>query len=48
MTLDMIRASAGEFVGPMTVYGEACRLSPETLKAEGIVFKQTPYDVRAR
>ncbi|MCB2075408.1 site-specific DNA-methyltransferase [Novosphingobium sp. FKTRR1] len=47
-TLDMIRASAGEFVGPMTVYGEACRLSPETLKAEGIVFKQTPYDVRAR
>lgn len=47
-TLDMIRASAGEFVGPTTVYGEACRLSPETLKAEGIVFKQTPYDVRAR
>lgn len=47
-TLDMIRASAGEFVGPMTVYGEACRLSPETLKAEGIAFKQTPYDVRAR
>lgn len=47
-TLGMIRASAGDFAGPMTVYGEACRLSPETLKAEGIVFKQTPYDVRAR
>jgi adenine-specific DNA-methyltransferase len=47
-TLGMIRATAGGFVGRMTVYGEACRLSPETLKAEGIVFKQTPYDVRAR
>lgn len=47
-TLGMIRASAGDFAGHMTVYGEACRLSPETLKAEGIVFKQTPYDVRAR
>ena len=47
-TLSMIRASAGDFAGPMTVYGEACRLSLETLKAEGILFKQTPYDVRAR
>lgn len=47
-TLGMIRASACDFAGPMTVYGEACRLSPETLKAESIVFKQTPYDVRAR
>lgn len=47
-TLGMIRSSAGEFAGPMTVYGEASRLSPETLKAEGILFKQTPYDVRAR
>jgi adenine-specific DNA-methyltransferase len=47
-TLAMIRASAGDFTGPMTVFGEACRLSPETLRAEGIVFKQTPYDVRAR
>ena len=47
-TLAMIRTSAGDFAGPVTVYGEASRLSPETLKAEGIVFKQTPYDVRAR
>lgn len=47
-TLIIIRASAGEFLGPMTIYGEACRLSPETLKAEGLSFKQTPYDVRAR
>lgn len=47
-TLAMIRASAGDFAGAMIVYGEACRLSPETLKVEGLVFKQTPYDVRAR
>lgn len=47
-TLGMIHAAADEFAGPMTVYGEACRLSSETLKAEGIVFKQTPYDVKAR
>lgn len=47
-TLGMIRAAADQFTGPITVYGEACRLSPETLKTEGISFKQTPYDVRAR
>lgn len=47
-TLSMIRVAAGEFQGPITVYGEACRLSAETLKTEGLSFKQTPYDVRAR
>ena len=47
-TLALIRAAAGAFAGPITIYGEASRLSPETLKAEGIMFKQTPYDVRAR
>ena len=46
--LAMIRTAAGDFGGPMTVYGEASRLSPETLRAEGITFKQTPYEVRAR
>jgi adenine-specific DNA-methyltransferase len=44
----MIRAAMGDFIGSITVYGEACRLSPDTLKAEGLSFKQTPYDVRAR
>ena len=34
--------------GPLTVYGEQSRLMPETLEREGIVFKQTPYDVKAR
>lgn len=47
-TLAMVRAAAGAFSGPITVYGEASRLSPESLRAEGITFKQTPYDVKAR
>ena len=33
---------------PLTVYGEQSRLAPATLAGERIVFKQTPYDVRAR
>lgn len=47
-TLATIRAGAGDFVGPMVVYGERTALSPETLAHEGITFKQTPYDVKAR
>jgi adenine-specific DNA-methyltransferase len=34
--------------GPRIIYGESCRLSPQRLKAAGIVFKQIPYDIRAR
>ena len=33
---------------PLTVYGEQSRLTPATLARERVVFKQTPYDVRAR
>ena len=33
---------------PLTVYGERSRLTALTLDREGITFKQTPYDVRAR
>lgn len=47
-TLDLIRAAAGGFAGPMTIYGEASRLSAARLKQEGIDFRQTPYDVKAR
>ena len=36
------------FAGPLTVYGEQSRLTPATLDREGIVFKQTPYDIKAR
>lgn len=34
--------------GPKIIYGEACRLGAARLAAEGITFKQIPYDVKAR
>lgn len=34
--------------GSLTIYGAATRLSPATLKAERITFKQTPYAVAHR
>lgn len=33
--------------GQKIIYGEACRLGAARLKDLGIVFKQTPYDVKA-
>lgn len=47
-TLAAIRAAQGDFIGPLTVYGERTALSEATLKAEQVEFKQTPYDVKAR
>lgn len=47
-TLAIIREAAGDFDGPLTIYGEASRLGMPSLRAENITFKQTPYDVRAR
>lgn len=47
-TLDLIRAGSGGFAGPITVYGEATRLGAARLRDEGVTFKQTPYDVKAR
>jgi adenine-specific DNA-methyltransferase len=47
-TLALIREGAGDFTGPVTIYGEASRLSSATLAAERVTFKQTPYDVKAR
>jgi adenine-specific DNA-methyltransferase len=51
-TLDLIRrklakANAG-FDGRLVVYGEQSRLGAATLEREHVVFKQTPYDVKAR
>lgn len=46
-TLATIRASAGGFTGPLIVYGEASRVGADALRAAGVTFKQTPYDVRA-
>jgi len=45
--LQSIRALAGHD-GPLTIYGEASRIGAARLKAEGVTFKQTPYDVKAR
>ena len=56
-TLDAVRAEVArshpDLPGahpeyPLTVYGEQSRLGPSTLARERIVFKQTPYDIRAR
>ena len=43
-----IERTAGRFSGPLTVYGEQSRLAAETLERAGIVFKQMPYEVKAR
>jgi len=37
-----------KFEGPKVIYGEACALSVEQLRELEIVFKQTPYDIKAR
>jgi adenine-specific DNA-methyltransferase len=49
-TLAILRAKMARkgFDGPLTVYGEACRLGAEALARESVTFKQTPYDVKAR
>ena len=51
-TLAMIRREIARedegFDGTLIVYGEQSRLTPSTLDREGVVFKQTPYDVKAR
>jgi len=32
--------------GPKVIYGTACRIGPERLRRDGIVFKQLPYKLR--
>jgi adenine-specific DNA-methyltransferase len=34
--------------GPKVIYGEACRLGAARLAAEGLLFRQIPYELRAR
>jgi len=47
-TLALIREHLPQdFAGVLTVYATACRLSPATLKREGVRFRQTPYDLNA-
>ena len=45
---DEIAGVAPGFVGDLTVYAEQSRLTAATLDREHVVFKQTPYDVKAR
>lgn len=40
--------SLSQFEGPKVIYGETSRLGAERLRSEGIVFKQIPYDIKAR
>ena len=47
-TLGQVRAAAGGFAGPLTVYAARTMLGSAALKAEGLAFKQTPYDIAAR
>ena len=47
-TLAEIRAAAGGFDGPLTVYAARSALRDAALKAEGLTFRQTPYDVTAQ
>ena len=51
-TLKTIRAAITKqnagFEGPLTVYGEQSRLATMTLACERILFKHTPYEIKAR
>lgn len=48
VTLALIREHLpADFSGPLTVYAAASRLSPARLKAEGVSFRQTPYELNA-
>lgn len=47
LTRRMLR-SLPKFDGPKVIYGEACDLPEEQLRELDIVFRQTPYDIKAR
>jgi hypothetical protein len=38
-------APSNDFEGVRVVYAEGCTVSPERLKAEGVIFKQIPYQI---
>jgi adenine-specific DNA-methyltransferase len=45
---DEIKKFEYAFSGEVIVYGESSRMGDSRLKIENIIFKQTPYDVKAR
>jgi len=46
--LKRLQAESNGFSGALVVYGEMSRISEAKLREKKIIFKQTPYDVRAR
>ncbi|OQY66780.1 MAG: site-specific DNA-methyltransferase [Rhodocyclaceae bacterium UTPRO2] len=46
--LAALKALRPEHAGPWMVFGESCRLSPRRLAAEGVRFRQIPYEIKAR
>jgi len=51
-TLKIIRDELSKidegFTGSIVIYGESSRMGGARLKRENVIFKQTPYDVKAR
>lgn len=47
-TLAKILEDLPNFNGPKVIYGETSRLGISRLKEDKIIFKQTPYDIKAR
>ena len=45
---DEISKIEKDFTGPVVIYGESSRIGNTRLKRENVIFKQTPYDVKAR
>lgn len=46
--LDDLRQHNPDFQGEWVIYGESSRITPAKLEEEKILFKQTPYDIKAR
>lgn len=45
LTSEVLR-NLPQYDGMKIIYGEGCRLGPERLRREGIVFKQVPYEIK--
>ncbi len=45
---DQLRGTIAGHDGASVIYGEACRLGTNRLKALNVTFKQIPYDIRMR
>ena len=41
-----VLAELPKHAGPKVIYGGGCLLGPDRLRAEGITFRQTPYEIK--